>query len=73
MSESTTRTVTTWFLEQTAADDVTGPGGPDGTEQPSGLRIERAAVPSAAFSRFLYSAFGAHVEGIRPMPWTTER
>lgn len=70
MSESTTRTVTTWFLEQTAADDVTDAHGPD---EPSGLRIERAAVPSAAFSRFFYSEVGADVEWIDRLPWTAEQ
>jgi ribosomal protein S18 acetylase RimI-like enzyme len=70
LSETTTRTVTTWFLEQTAPGDLCAAAVPD---EPSGLRIVRAGVPSPAFSRFLYSEVGADVEWTDRLPWPRER
>ncbi|WP_070010402.1 GNAT family N-acetyltransferase [Streptomyces abyssalis] len=76
MSESTTRTVTTWFLEQTDPGDLRGvpaPGQEADEDGPSGLRIARAEVHSPAFSRFLYSEVGADVEWADRLPWTREQ
>lgn len=86
MSESGTRQVTTWSLEQTAPEDLldapaSGPGpadgpagGPAGGPDPSdGLRIVRAEVPSAGFSGFLYREVGADVEWTERLPWTRQR
>ncbi|SCK42898.1 GNAT family N-acetyltransferase [Streptomyces sp. WMMB 322] len=70
MSENATRSVTTWFLEQTAPGDLTGE---PPVEEASGLRIVRAEVVSAAFSRFLYSEVGADVEWVDRLPWTREQ
>ncbi|OEV12272.1 GNAT family N-acetyltransferase [Streptomyces nanshensis] len=75
---SAARSVTTWFLEQTAPEDLRGSESFGGQaefaarEAPGGLRIVRAEVPSAAFSRFLYSEVGADVEWIDRLPWTRE-
>jgi ribosomal protein S18 acetylase RimI-like enzyme len=65
-----TRTVTTWFLEQTAPGDLVGARMPD---EPSGLRIMRAELPEPAFSRFLYSEVGRDVEWTDRLPWPRER
>ncbi|MGW2514965.1 GNAT family N-acetyltransferase [Streptomyces scopuliridis] len=48
--------VTTWSLEQTSPDDLRPAATPPGE-----VRIVRAEVPSAEFSRFLYSAVGDDV------------
>ncbi len=69
-SESATRTVTTWFLEQTASGDLLDVRAP---KEPAGLRIVRAEVPSPEFSRFLYGEVGADVEWTDRLPWPRER
>jgi GNAT superfamily N-acetyltransferase len=51
-----TITVTTWSLEQTSPADLRPAPEPAG-----GVRIVRAEVPSAEFSRFLYTAVGGDV------------
>ncbi|WP_078895851.1 GNAT family N-acetyltransferase [Streptomyces sp. WMMB 714] len=60
------RTVTTWYLEQTAPGDLRAAEGPDPS---AGVRIMRAQVPSAEFSRFLYASVGADVEWTDRLPW----
>lgn len=70
MSESATRAVTTWFLEQTAPGELLDART---TEEPSRLQIMRAEEPSPAFSRFLYSEVGADVEWTDRLPWTREQ
>ncbi|WP_199546862.1 GNAT family N-acetyltransferase [Streptomyces sp. N35] len=49
-------TVTTWSLEQTSPADLRPAGEPEGD-----VRIVRAEVPSAEFSRFLYSSVGGDI------------
>ena len=51
-----TVTVTTWSLEQTSPADLR-----PAAEPPGDVRIIRAEVPSAEFSRFLYTAVGGDV------------
>ncbi|UWM51849.1 GNAT family N-acetyltransferase [Streptomyces carpaticus] len=65
-----TEAVTYWYLEQTAPGDLRpareiAPGAP--------VRIERAAVPSPEFSRFLYTAVGQDVAWIDRLPWDRAR
>ncbi|MFF9867444.1 GNAT family N-acetyltransferase [Streptomyces sp. NPDC013953] len=48
--------VTTWSLEQTSPDDLRPAAEPSGD-----VRIVRAEVPSAEFSRFLYTAVGGDI------------
>ncbi|NLU65878.1 GNAT family N-acetyltransferase [Streptomyces sp. HNM0574] len=62
-----TLTVTTWSLEQTSPDDLVPARMPDDA---SGIRIERAGVPSPEFSRFLYTAAGGDVTWTDRLPWT---
>ncbi|WP_415948997.1 GNAT family N-acetyltransferase [Streptomyces sp. KLOTTS4A1] len=50
-------TVTTWSLEQTSPADLRPAREPEGE-----VRIVRAEVPSADFSRFLYSAVGGDIQ-----------
>ncbi|MEU8761734.1 GNAT family N-acetyltransferase [Streptomyces sp. NPDC048659] len=50
-------TLTTWSLEQTSPSDLNPVAPPEGVD----LRIERAGVPSAEFSRFLYTAVGGDI------------
>jgi ribosomal protein S18 acetylase RimI-like enzyme len=52
-----TLTVTTWSLEQTSPADLRPAAEPAG----GGVRIVRAEVPSAEFSRFLYTAVGGDI------------
>ncbi|MFI9201910.1 GNAT family N-acetyltransferase [Streptomyces sp. NPDC053048] len=69
MSKSATTSVTTWSMEQTSPDDL-----PDhDPDIPSGVRIERAEVPSPEFSRFLYTAVGGDLSWTDRLPWTYER
>lgn len=74
---STTRAVTTWFLEQTDPADLRDAyepeGAASGAEDPSGLRIVRAELHSPAFSRFLYCEVGADVEWTDRLVWTREQ
>ncbi|MFF6779125.1 GNAT family N-acetyltransferase [Streptomyces sp. NPDC012637] len=51
-------TLTTWSLEQTSPSDLRPVPAPEGRED---LRIVRAEVPSAEFSRFLYTAVGGDI------------
>ncbi|MFJ3901468.1 GNAT family N-acetyltransferase [Streptomyces sp. NPDC090025] len=50
-------TLTTWSLEQTSPSDLRPVPAPEGRD----LRIVRAGVPSAEFSRFLYTAVGGDI------------
>lgn len=60
-------TVTTWFLEQTSADDLS----PAAVPAPgAGIRVMCAEVPAAQFSRFLYTAVGADVSWTDRLVWT---
>ncbi|MEU8581392.1 GNAT family N-acetyltransferase [Streptomyces abikoensis] len=70
MSDSTTTTVTTWSLEQTSPADLLPAHVPDAS---SGIRIERAAVPSPEFSRFLYTAVGGDIRWTDRLSWSYER
>lgn len=70
MSKSTTTTVTTWSMEQTSPADLRPVPVPDAS---SGVRIERAEVPSPEFSRFLYTAVGGDHTWTDRLPWTYER
>ncbi|MFC4496374.1 GNAT family N-acetyltransferase [Streptomyces ovatisporus] len=63
-------TVTTWFLEQTAPDDLREARPP---EPSADVSVVRAQVPSADFSRFLYSSVGADVEWTDRLAWTYAR
>ncbi|MFD3523380.1 GNAT family N-acetyltransferase [Streptomyces sp. NPDC058653] len=49
-------TVTTWSLEQTSPDDLRPAAEPGGD-----VRIVRSEIPSAEFSRFLYTAVGGDI------------
>ncbi|MFB6949833.1 GNAT family N-acetyltransferase [Streptomyces niveus] len=62
-----TITVTTWSLEQTSPADLrpaTEPGGD--------VRIVRSEVPSAEFSRFLYTAVGGDIRWTDRLAWSYE-
>lgn len=63
-------TVTTWFLEQTSAEELQEASIPDTS---SDIRIMRAEVPSPAFSRFLYTAVGTDVAWTDRLSWTYAR
>lgn len=65
-----TRTVTTWWLEQTSPEDLSPARMPDAA---SGIRIARAEVPSPEFSRFLYTAVGADVTWTDRLTWSHAR
>lgn len=67
---STTVDVTTWSLEQTSPGDL-APSPVPGAG--SGVRIERAGVPSPEFSRFLYTAVGGDWMWTDRLAWTYER
>ncbi|MFF4972224.1 GNAT family N-acetyltransferase [Streptomyces sp. NPDC001083] len=60
-----TVTVTTWSLEQTSPADLLPAAAPAGD-----VRIVRAEVPSAEFSRFLYASVGADVRWTDRLGWT---
>ncbi|MEV8115268.1 GNAT family N-acetyltransferase [Streptomyces xiamenensis] len=63
-------TVTTWYLEQTEPREP----GPARRPAPGAeVRIERAAVPSPEFSRFLYTAVGQDVAWTDRLPWGLAR
>lgn len=62
--------VTTWSLEQTSPEDLTPSRIPD---EASGIRTERAEVPSPEFSRFLYTAVGGDVTWTDRLPWPRSR
>ncbi|GHF38709.1 GNAT family N-acetyltransferase [Streptomyces morookaense] len=67
MNGNRTLRVTTWSLEQTSPDDLVPAHEPD---PPSGIRIERAEVPSPEFSRYLYTAVGGDITWTDRLPWT---
>jgi GNAT superfamily N-acetyltransferase len=58
-------TVTTWYLEQNAPDELV-PAAPAGED----VRIVRAEIPSPEFSRFLYTAVGGDVTWTDRLPMT---
>lgn len=64
MSDST---VTTWFLEQGSADDLSPAAVPSAG---AGIDVVRAEVPSPPLSRFLYTAVGSDVSWIDRLVWT---
>ncbi|WP_438485309.1 GNAT family N-acetyltransferase [Streptomyces sp. S186] len=64
------RTVTTWYLEQTARADLT-PAVEPPAEQ--GVRIVRSEVPSPEFSRFLYTAVGGDILWTDRLGWSYAR
>ncbi|MFI6877388.1 GNAT family N-acetyltransferase [Streptomyces sp. NPDC050400] len=66
MSSSSTVTVTTWSLEQTAPSDLRPAAAPPGDD----VRIVRAEVPSPEFSRFLYASVGADIKWVDRLGWT---
>ena len=61
-------TVTTWYLEMTAPDQLRPAQVP--SLRP---RIEQAEIPSPEFSRFLYTAVGGDWYWRGRLPWTYER
>jgi ribosomal protein S18 acetylase RimI-like enzyme len=61
--------VTTWYLEQTAPEDLR----PAAEPAVPGVRVERAEVPSGELGRFLYAAVGGDVSWIDRLPWTVEQ
>ncbi len=65
-----TTPVTTWSLEQTSPGDLVPARIPD---EASGIRIERASVPSPEFSRFLYTAVGGDITWTDRLPWSYAR
>ncbi|MBH5337561.1 GNAT family N-acetyltransferase [Streptomyces pactum] len=62
--------LTTWYLEQTAPGDLSPAPEPPA---PAGVRVVRAEIPSAEFSRFLYTAVGADIDWTDRLPWPPER
>lgn len=60
-------TVTTWSLEQTSPADLRPATEPDGD-----VRIVRSEVPSAEFSRFLYTAVGGDIRWTDRLAWSYE-
>ncbi|MBY8885782.1 GNAT family N-acetyltransferase [Streptomyces sp. PTM05] len=68
--DSRAAAVTTWSLEQTSPADLAPAAVPDAD---AGVRIVRAQVPCAAFSRFLYTAVGADVSWVDRLPWSPEQ
>lgn len=63
-------TVTTWYLEQTSPSDLTAAAEPP---PGAGVRVVRAEVPSAAFSRFLYTQAGSDVSWTDRLAWTPQQ
>jgi ribosomal protein S18 acetylase RimI-like enzyme len=66
---SSSAPVTTWYLEQTAPEDLR----PAAAPAAPGVRVERAEVPSGELGRFLYAAVGGDVSWIDRLPWTVEQ
>lgn len=60
--------VTTWYLEQATAGELVA-----AREPGDGVRVERAAVASPEFSRFLYSAAGQDVTWTDRLGWPYAR
>jgi ribosomal protein S18 acetylase RimI-like enzyme len=67
---SSSISVTTWWLEQISPDDLKASAEPDPA---TGVRIVRAGLPSAEFSRFLYTAVGADCSWTDRLGWTYAR
>ncbi|UNS99581.1 GNAT family N-acetyltransferase [Streptomyces tubbatahanensis] len=67
---SATVSVTTWYLEQNAARELTPARVP---EEASGVSVARAEVPSPEFNRFLYASVGADTTWVDRLPWTYAR
>ncbi|MFH8366733.1 GNAT family N-acetyltransferase [Streptomyces sp. NPDC018031] len=63
-------TVTTWYLEQTAPDDLRPAAVPPLSAR---VRIDRAEVPSPEFSRYLYGSVGADIAWTDRLSWPAER
>jgi ribosomal protein S18 acetylase RimI-like enzyme len=63
---SSTETVTTWYLEQTAPGDLNPSAAPAGDS----VRVVRAEVPSPEFNRFLYASVGGDIQWIDRLGWT---
>ncbi|MEO3762080.1 GNAT family N-acetyltransferase [Streptomyces sp. B8F3] len=64
--------LTTWSLEQTAADDLTPATAPAAVAAGE-LTVVRAAIPSPGFNRYLYGAVGADVSWTDRLVWDEER
>ncbi len=62
--------VTTWSLEQTSPADLVPAGDPRPGDR---VRVDRSGVPSAAFSRFLYTAVGGDVSWTDRLAWPPQR
>lgn len=60
--------ITTWYLEQTSAADVT-----DGAAPSVPLQIGRAQLPSPELSRFLYAAVGGDWFWTDRLGWTWQQ
>ncbi|GGJ85195.1 N-acetyltransferase [Streptomyces camponoticapitis] len=60
-------TVTTWSLEQTSPADLRPASEPEGE-----VRIIRSEIPSAEFSRFLYTAVGGDIRWTDRLAWSYE-
>lgn len=60
-------TVTTWSLEQTSPADLRPASEPEGD-----VRIIRSEIPSAEFSRFLYTAVGGDIRWTDRLAWSYE-
>lgn len=67
---STLTQVTTWYLEQTAADQLRPARVP---EAAAGVTVVRAEVPSPEFGRYLYTAVGADVSWTDRLGWDRAR
>ncbi|MFI0235285.1 GNAT family N-acetyltransferase [Streptomyces sp. NPDC016845] len=63
---SSTVTVTTWSLEQTAPSDLRPAAPPEGGD----VRVVRAEVPSPEFSRFLYASVGGDIRWTDRLGWS---
>ncbi|OEV04322.1 GNAT family N-acetyltransferase [Streptomyces oceani] len=66
----TSITVTTWWLEQRAPEDLAAVHLPDDA---SNIRIACSGTPSPEFSRFLYTAAGGDVTWTDRLGWTYAR
>ncbi|MFJ8673604.1 GNAT family N-acetyltransferase [Streptomyces sp. NPDC093589] len=62
--------VTTWYLEQTAREQLAPAQAPPAGQ---GVRIARSEVPSPEFSRFLYTAVGGDVLWTDRLAWPYAR
>jgi ribosomal protein S18 acetylase RimI-like enzyme len=64
--------LTTWSLEQTAADDLSAAAEPAAVAAGE-LTVVRAGIPSPGFNRYLYEAVGADVSWTDRLVWDEER